>query len=115
MKISFLLALYRSFLKKCPSCGKESIYIRYLKLKTNCGNCNEELSIYRTDDFGPWLTIIIVGHIIVPIVLYVEQIYSPQLWLQATVWIPITILSVLYVLPISKSICLAILWKLKEK
>ena len=115
MKISLLLALYRSFLKKCPSCGKESIYIRYLKLKTNRGNCNEELSIYRTDDFGPWLTIIIVGHIIVPLVLYIEQSYSPQLWLQATVWIPITILSVLYVLPISKSICLAILWKLKEK
>ena len=90
MKVSLLLALSRSVFKKCPQCGEEKIYKQYLKLKPNCNNCNEKLSIYRTDDFGPWLTIIIVGHIIVPLVLYIEQNYSPQLWLQAITWIPIT-------------------------
>ena len=115
MKISLILALSRSILKRCPRCGKASIYKRYLKLKSNCNHCDEQLSIYRTDDFGPWLTIIIAGHIIVPLVLFIEQVYAPDLWLQAVTWIPLTITTVLFILPVSKSICLAILWNLNDK
>ena len=55
------------------------------------------------------------GHIIVPLVLSVEQNYALDLWLQAIIWIPLTILTVLFLLPISKSICLSILWRLKMK
>tara|TARA_B100001057_G_scaffold501095_1_gene620478 strand:+ start:4037 stop:4234 length:198 start_codon:yes stop_codon:yes gene_type:complete len=55
------------------------------------------------------------GHIIVPLVLSVEQKYSLDLWLQAIIWIPTTIITVLFLLPISKSICLSILWRLKMK
>ena len=76
MKVSLLLALSRSVFKKCPQCGEEKIYKQYLKLKSHCNNCNEKLSIYRTDDFGPWLTIIIVGHIIVPLVLYRTKLFT---------------------------------------
>jgi len=115
MKISLILALSRSILKRCPRCGKASIYKRYLKLKSNCNHCDEQLSIYRTDDFGPWLTIIIAGHIIVPLVLFIEQVYAPDLWLQAVTWIPLTIATVLFILPVSKSICLAILWNINDK
>ena len=102
-------------LKKCPNCAKGNVYSKYLKVNDRCKKCNEELHSYRTDDFGPWLSIIIAGHIIVPLVLAVEQNYALDLWLQAIIWIPLTILTVLFLLPISKSICLSILWRLKMK
>lgn len=107
--------LLSGMLKKCPKCGKGNIYSKYLKINNHCQLCNEELHSYRTDDFGPWLSIIMGGHIIVPLVLSVEQNYALDLWLQAIIWIPLTILTVLFLLPISKSICLSILWRLKMK
>lgn len=107
--------LLSGILKKCPNCAKGNVYSKYLKVNDRCKKCNEELHSYRTDDFGPWLSIIIAGHIIVPLVLAVEQNYALDLWLQAIIWIPLTILTVLFLLPISKSICLSILWRLKMK
>ena len=115
MNSSLILILLRSLSKKCPQCGKGKIFYSYLKLYDHCNYCSEEFSGFRTDDFGPWLTIILAGHIIVPLVLYVEQNYAPELWLQAIVWIPLTIITVLFILPISKSICLGILWKQRDK
>ena len=44
-----------------------------------------------------------------------EQNFKIDLWIQALIWIPITIAVVLFLLPISKSICLSILWRLKMK
>ena len=84
--------LISGLLKKCPNCGKGNIYSKYLKVNDHCTKCREELHSYRTDDFGPWLSIIIGGHIIVPLVLWVEQDYALDLWLQALIWIPLTIL-----------------------
>jgi len=107
--------LLSGILKKCPNCAKGNVYSKYLKVNDRCKKCNEELHSYRTDDFGPWLSIIIAGHIMVPLVLAVEQNYALDLWLQAIIWIPLTILTVLFLLPISKSICLSILWRLKMK
>ena len=107
--------LLSGILKKCPNCAKGNVYSKYLKVNDYCKKCNEEFHSYRTDDFGPWLSIIIAGHIIVPLVLAVEQNYALDLWLQAIIWIPLTILTVLFLLPISKSICLSILWRLKMK
>ena len=115
MDPSFLRVLLRSLMKKCPQCGNGKLFSSYLKLHESCYICKEELSEFRTDDFGPWLTIILAGHIIVPLILFVEKNYAPELWLQALVWIPLTIIIVLLILPISKSICLALLWKQRDK
>ena len=107
--------LVTGLLKKCPNCGKGNLYSKYLKFYSHCPICGEEFHSYRTDDFGPWLSIIISGHIIVPLVLSMEQNFKIDLWIQALIWIPITIAVVLFLLPISKSICLSILWRLKMK
>jgi|TARA_B110000003_G_C16472131_1_gene466118 uncharacterized protein (DUF983 family) len=114
-KISIFSILLRGLIKVCPKCGKGKIFSGYLSVNTKCSNCDEKLSIYRTDDFGPWLSIVLGGHIIVPLVLAVEQTIAPALWIQAVLWIPLTLMTVLILLPISKSICLAIMWNLKMK
>ena len=52
MNPSFFLILIRSLMKKCPQCGKGKLFSSYLKLYKSCHICNEELSVFRTDDFG---------------------------------------------------------------
>ena len=114
-KTSLIWVLLNGILKKCPNCGQGKIYSGYLSVNNHCRYCDENLSIYRTDDFGPWLSIVLAGHIVVPLVLSVEKTFAPALWIQALIWIPFSLLVVLYLLPISKSICLAIMWRLKMK
>jgi uncharacterized protein (DUF983 family) len=114
-KTSLIKVLLNGILKKCPNCSKGKIFSGYLSINKYCSHCNEHLSIYRTDDFGPWLSIVLAGHIVVPLVLSAEQTFAPPLWLQAIIWIPFSLFVVLYLLPISKSICLAIMWRLKMK
>ena len=91
IKTSLIRVLLNGILKKCPNCSKGKIFSRYLSINKYCSHCNEHLSIYRTDDFGPWLSIVLAGHIVVPLVLSAEQTFAPPLWLQAIIWIPFSL------------------------
>ncbi|MCW5771421.1 MAG: DUF983 domain-containing protein [Rhodospirillaceae bacterium] len=48
--------------------------------------CGETYRHIRSDDAAPWLTILVVGHIIVPIMLMVEQSTNWPDWVAMTVW-----------------------------
>ena len=71
--------LARGFSKLCPKCGKASIYERYLKPTPACSSCGEKYDHIRTDDFAPWLTLIALGHLFVPLVYHLETTYRPPL------------------------------------
>src|SRR3546814_21050455 len=72
---------------------------RYLKATPACGHCREGYAHLRADDMPPWLTIIIVGHIVVPLLLLVEQTWHPATWVQMTVWPALTVALLLLILP----------------
>jgi len=108
-------SLWRGLQKKCPNCGVGKIYDRYLKPTTNCNHCGEQLSEIRTDDFAPWLTILVLGHILVPALLHVERNITPPLWVHAVIWLPLATIGVLALLPYSKGVCLGLMWALRLK
>ena len=58
----------RGFLGRCPSCGKKPLFRSYLKQVSACSNCSAEFARIRADDAAPWLTIIIVGHVFLPLI-----------------------------------------------
>ena len=90
-------AILRGFRKRCPNCGQGRIFRSFLKPTDGCSNCGEALSHIRTDDFAPWLTIVIVGHIIVPLILHVERNYPLPLDVQFYLWTPLVIFLVLVI------------------
>ena len=59
-------AMWRGLRGVCPSCGKSKLYATYLKQVERCPRCHVALGHLRSDDAAPWLTILIVGHIVVP-------------------------------------------------
>lgn len=105
-------SVLRGLRKRCPNCGQGRIYRRYLKPVEQCERCGEPLGHIRTDDFAPWLTILVLGHVLVPSVFAIERLYSPPLWVHATVWGPLIVLLVLSVLPHTKGACLGLMWAL---
>jgi uncharacterized protein (DUF983 family) len=53
--------------------------------------CGEELHHHRADDFPAYLVIVIVGHLVVPAALFVEQHFAPSYWIHFALWLPLTL------------------------
>lgn len=105
----------RGLRRSCPHCGSGGIFKGYLKVHDNCNNCSAPVGEIRADDLPPYLTIFLVGHIVVPILLLVEAMYHPPIWLQMAVWPTVTLLLTLGFLPFIKGAAVGLMWYLKIK
>jgi uncharacterized protein (DUF983 family) len=103
-------AIIRGIRKRCPACGEGHIYRAYLKVNDACPACGEALHHHRADDAPPYFTIIIVGHIVVPLVLVVERLFAPAIWMQSVGWTLLTTLLCLIVLPMAKGGLIGLQW-----
>jgi uncharacterized protein (DUF983 family) len=108
-------ALYRGALERCPRCGEGKLFRRYLKIVDHCEACGESYGHLRTDDAAPWLTILIVGHLVIPFVLIMEQAMKPPLEIMFAIWLPITIALTLLLLPRCKGFIAALMWSMKAE
>lgn len=69
------LAVRRGASKKCPACGKKTLFAGYLKLADKCAGCGEDFTGQRADDAPPYFTLLITGHLIgIPMVESVRQL-----------------------------------------
>lgn len=103
-------AIWRGLKGRCPCCGRGRLFARYLRQVEACPDCSEPLGHLRSDDAAPWLTILVVGHIVVPLMLTVDR-YSPwPTWLAMTVWPLAALALTLVVLPRAKGVLLSVIW-----
>lgn len=103
-------AMLRGWSRRCPECGKGRIYGRYLKVNEHCASCGLELAGHRADDAPPYFTIFIVAHIIVPLMLLLEQNYHPEEWVHMALWLPLTLGLALWFLPRVKGSLIGLQW-----
>ena len=105
---AWFAALLAGLRRRCPRCRRPGIFAGYLKLRPACPSCGADLSRYPTDDAPPYFTILVVGHIVVALVVLVEQIAPPPLWVQFAVWPPVTLGLSLVLLPRIKGAVLGV-------
>jgi len=106
-------ALRRGAFGRCPACGDGALFARYLKVSPFCGACGEELYHHRADDAPPYAVILAVGHIVVPLLVIVEELYQPPVWAHLVVWLPLTLALCLVLLPPLKGALIALQWALR--
>jgi uncharacterized protein (DUF983 family) len=87
-----LTAIGRGILGRCPACGQTRCFSGYLRVVPVCVACTAPLGSLRADDLPPYLTIFIVGHVIIGLMMWVESAYRPDFWVQAALWLPISLL-----------------------
>lgn len=104
------LALLRGFARRCPACGEGALFTGYLAVSDTCSACGLELHHQRADDAPPYFTIFIVGHIVVPLLLVVEKLWQPALWVHFVLWLPLTLILVLVLLPRVKGATIGLQW-----
>lgn len=103
-------ALRRGFARRCPTCGEGRIFDGLLKVRDACPSCGEALHHQRADDAPPYFTILVVGHIVVPLALLLEQTAHPESWLHMALWIPLTLALTVALLPRIKGALIGLQW-----
>ena len=103
-------ALRRGWRRTCPACGAGPVFDGYLTVRDSCMVCGEELRHHRADDMPAWLTILVVGHLIVPALLLVRDVWGPPMWVHMVLW-PVAVLALsLLLLPRFKAMVVALQW-----
>ena len=76
-EISHALApsVFRGVKGRCPACGKGRLFWKYLKVNGRCEACDHDLARYPADDGPAYVTILLVGHLVV-----VPLLFFPVVW-----------------------------------
>ena len=107
------LALKRGFRGRCPRCGEGKLFRAFLKVDNSCPVCKLDFTPHRADDLPAYLVIVIVGHLVVPTALIIETDYSPPVWLQMAIYLPITLILSLVLLQPVKGAVVGLQWALR--
>ncbi len=103
----------RGLICRCPSCGKGLLFRAFLKVADTCPSCAADLHHQRADDAPPYFTMMIVGHILIPVVVIVERVWQPEIWLQLAAWLPITFFLTIGLLQPVKGAIVGLQWALR--
>ena len=106
-------ALKRGFRCRCPRCGEGKLFRAFLKVDDHCSACGLDFTPHRADDLPAYLVIIIVGHIVVPAILWIETDYAPSVPLQLAVYLPFTLIASLLLLQPVKGAVVGFQWALR--
>lgn len=103
-------AISRGWRRKCPNCGSGPMLKTYLKVNDTCPNCQQELHHHRADDGPAYLTILVVGHLLAPLLHIIFVAYRPEPLVMFSIFSVGCVALSLYLLPRLKGIVVAIQW-----
>lgn len=103
-------ALKRGWKRKCPNCGTGPMFNGYLKVRDHCPVCKQDLTHQRADDGPAYLTILIVGHLLAPLLHVAFVHWRPDPLILFTVFAVGCVGLSLYLLPRLKGCVVAFQW-----
>ena len=107
---SVWLGLRRGITRKCPACGKGSLFSGYLAVIPNCPVCDNDNEQYPSDDFAPYVTIFLVLHLMVPILFAVDRNWNMSVGWEMGLAIPVFTIATLALLPFAKGAVIGFAW-----
>ncbi len=60
-------AMRRGITGRCPRCGGAHLFAGFLKPVERCPLCAQDWTLHAADDFPPYVSIIITGHLMAPV------------------------------------------------
>ncbi len=97
---------------RCPCCGRTALFAGFMRVAPACARCDAPLGDARADDAPPYFNIVLVAHVVIPLMLLAEQLWSPSSLLMAAVFVPMAgLLSVALLRPV-KGACVALALRL---
>jgi uncharacterized protein (DUF983 family) len=103
-------ALRKGWRRRCPNCGSGPLFAGYLTVRDACPVCREEFKHHRADDGPAYLTILIVGHLMAPLLHITFTQFRPEPLVLFTIFAVGCVALSLYLLPRLKGVIVAFQW-----
>ncbi|RID91812.1 DUF983 domain-containing protein [Gemmobacter lutimaris] len=103
-------ALVRGWRRRCPNCGAGPVLRGYLTVRESCPVCHEALHHQRADDGPAYITILIVGHIMGPALLWAFVQWRPDPLILVSIFSVLAVAMTLWLLPRVKGAFVALQW-----
>ncbi|MDD8021695.1 MAG: DUF983 domain-containing protein [Paracoccaceae bacterium] len=103
-------AITRGLMCRCPACGRGRLLSGYLTVRASCPACGEDFTPQRADDGPAYLTILIVGHLMAPAILWAFIAYRPSPQTLIAIFATGTVALSLALLPRMKGMIVGIQW-----
>ncbi|MFP7569938.1 DUF983 domain-containing protein [Marivita sp. S2033] len=103
-------AMRKGWRNRCPSCGEGPLLRGFLKVRDACIVCHQDYHHHRADDGPAYLTILIVGHLMAPLLHIVFVTFRPHPLVLFGVFALGCVGLTLYLLPRIKGAIVAFQW-----
>lgn len=107
--------LFRGVSRVCPHCGQGALFEGYVKLVPACAVCGQSFAHIHADDAPPWLTIVVVGHIMISLVMAIEMNFRFPIMYEVPALVLLAVVLTAMLLPVCKGVCVAVLWTVTSK
>jgi uncharacterized protein (DUF983 family) len=84
-------AMKRGLFCRCPNCGEGKLFRAFLKPVDACAACGEDYTHQRADDLPAYLSIVVVGHIVVGGFMMTDMVWTVSNWTHLAIWTPLTV------------------------
>ncbi len=103
-------SLFRGLKGRCPACGKGKLFGRFLKPVDACSGCGRDWTVQTADDFPAYLSILLAGHVLVPLVVEANLHYDLPLAVQMALWPAAAAAFALALIQPMKGFVIALIW-----
>lgn len=103
-------AIRKAMAHRCPNCGKGALYEKYLKLRSECAECGEDLSHARADDGPAYLSILVTAKVMGTAQLMAYEAWQPPALVMAGTFGVGVVVMALALLPRFKGLIVGVQW-----
>ena len=91
----------------CPQCGARSLFDGPTKFASRCRLCGLDFASFNVGDGPAAFLTLIVGALITGLAIWLELAWQPPFWVHVLLWVPLTVLAVIWGLRAGKAALLA--------
>ena len=91
----------------CPECGAQTLFDGPVKFAPRCRVCTLDFEGYNVGDGPAAFLTMIIGALLIVLALALDFAVAPPLWVHILLWVPLTVVAVVYGLRVAKAALLA--------
>ena len=103
-------AVFRGARSRCPRCSDAKLFTSFLKPIETCPRCLQDWTHQQADDFPAYVSILLTGHMMAPIIIALVQETALSLAVLAAIIVPLMLALMIVFIQPAKGAIIALQW-----